>query len=291
MLETRYLSKEQIDFFNINGYLVIERFWNEDVVVRLKNEINEILNNLAPEESKVNTVFTTSEQDRSTDNYFLESGDKIRFFWEAGAKDKDGNFVKDPRLCVNKIGHALHDLNKDFQAASYDKRVGMICRDLGLIKPLAVQSMYIFKQAYIGGEVGAHQDGAFLYTEPQSVIGFWWALDDCHESNGCLYAVPGSHNLGMHRRFKRKDPPLEGTEFVPSLPIEWDLSSAIPLIIPRGSLVLLHHSLVHYSCANTSANARHAYSIHVVEGTEGFLYPNDNWLQLSDKNKTFNIIP
>lgn len=39
-----------------------------------------------------------------------------------------------------------------------------VSRDLGLSTPLAVQSMYIFKQPRIGGEVTPHQDGAFLYT-------------------------------------------------------------------------------------------------------------------------------
>ena len=39
-----------------------------------------------------------------------------------------------------------------------------------------------------------HQDGTFLYTEPQSVTGLWWALEDATLENGCLWAVPGSHN-------------------------------------------------------------------------------------------------
>lgn len=47
-----------------------------------------------------------------------------------------------------------------------------VSRDLGLSTPLAVQSMYIFKQPRIGGEVSPHQDGAFLYTVPCSVAPF-----------------------------------------------------------------------------------------------------------------------
>jgi len=43
--------------------------------------------------------------------------------------------------------------------------------------------------------------------------------------------------------------------------------------------VLLHHALVHYSLENASAASRHAYSVHVVEGGEGTVYPKDNWLQ------------
>ena len=83
----------------------------------------------------------------------------------------------------------------------------------------------------------------------------------------------------MHRRFRRCDPPKGGTEFKPKEPIHWDLTGAIPLEIEKGSLVLIHHSLVHFSCENTSPHPRHAYSIHVVDGKEGILYPPDNWLQ------------
>ena len=65
-----------------------------------------------------------------------------------------------------------------------------------------VQSMYIFKQPGIGGKVGAHQDGTFLYTKPQSVVGMWYALEDCSKTNGCLWAVPGSHK-GKERKVPR----------------------------------------------------------------------------------------
>lgn len=256
--------------------MVVESFWDEETVETLRGKISHIIS--AGDISVSQSVFTTKEQTRSTDEYFLTSGREIRFFWEEKAW-KDGQLLMSPEQAVNKIGHGLHDLDPDFERVSYDKRVANICKDLGLVKPLAVQSMYIFKQAFVGGEVGEHQDGAFLYTEPQSVIGFWWALDDCTLDNGCLWAVPGSHTLGVHRRFRRVDPPALGTEFVPTEPVKWDLSAAVPLVIPRGSLVLLHSALVHFSRENSSPAPRHAYSIHVVDGREGVVYPEDNWLQ------------
>ena len=54
---------------------------------------------------------------------------------------------------------------------------------------------------------------------------------------------------------------------------------ALSLQVKAGTLVLLHHSLVHYSAPNKSETSRHAYSIHVVEGSEGHVYPKDDWLQ------------
>ena len=56
------------------------------------------------------------------------------------------------------------------------------------------QSMYIFKQGRIGGEVTAHQDATYLFTAPhQTCLGLWLALDDATLDNGCLWARKGSH--------------------------------------------------------------------------------------------------
>lgn len=274
-----HLSQDDIDFYNGNGYLVIPDFWDEDTVSNLRNHIFEIISSMDLTESK--SVFgpKTDDEIRETDEYFLTSGREIRYFWEAKAFNEKKEMIEPPELSINKIGHGLHDLDPQFEKVSYDPRIGKICRDLGQQRPLAVQSMYIFKQAKIGGEVIPHQDGAFLYTEPQTCIGFWWPLDNCSKENGCLWAVPGSHKLGVHRRFKRSAPPKLSTEFEPLKPVEFDISNAVPLETKKGSMVIIHSSLVHYSAANLSETARHAYSIHVVDGTPGIVYPADNWLQ------------
>lgn len=39
------------------------------------------------------------------DDYFLTSGDKIRYFLEEDALDKDGKLIRDKTKAVNKIGH------------------------------------------------------------------------------------------------------------------------------------------------------------------------------------------
>jgi phytanoyl-CoA hydroxylase len=137
----------------------------------------------------------------------------IRHFWEEKAFGPDGEPVQPLDKCINKIGHALHDLNPKFQKVSYEGRVGTICKELGievnswlsciqmvvscafLQIPTVVQSMYIFKQPNIGGAVNAHQDGTFLYTTPQSVLGFWWPLDNCTMVTRCLLIVLESPSI------------------------------------------------------------------------------------------------
>jgi len=276
--------------FQDQGYLVMQGYWSRARCAALRGRMDALIQgfDLAAHRS----VFSTDEQSRTSDDYFLGSGDKIRFFWEADAFDKEtGAFRQSRAASINKVGHALHDLDPLFQQVTYTPQIGKLARAVGgLSVPLVAQSMYIFKQPRIGGKVGAHQDGTFLYTEPQSVVGFWWALEDCTTTNGCLWAVPGSHKEGVARRFRRRGKEgggekgdeggkEGGTEFVPAAAVEWDLGGGVPLEVKAGSLVLLHHALVHYSLENASAASRHAYSVHVVEGGEGTVYPKDNWLQ------------
>ena len=47
--------------------------------------------------------------------------------------------------------------------------------------------------------------------------------------------------------------------------------------VEKGSLVLLHGKLPHYSCENKSNKSRHAYSLHIIDGNS--VYPKENWLQ------------
>ena len=51
-----------------------------------------------------------------------------------------------------------------------------------------------------------YQDGTFLYTEPLRLFGFWFAIDDATEENGCLWYVPGSHDQTVSRLQPRTSP-------------------------------------------------------------------------------------
>lgn len=167
-----------------------------------------------------------------------------------------------------------------FKEFSQSPLLKQVLKDLGYKKPILPQSMYIFKQPKIGGEVSPHQDNTFIYTEPMSTTGLWFAIDSADESNGCLWAVPGSHRSGIKQRMVRA-PEVSpyATKFIPPSTdlSEFDLTGAVPVPAEEGTMVLLDGSLVHYSDANTSSMPRHAYTLHVVE-SDGAVYPESNWL-------------
>jgi phytanoyl-CoA hydroxylase len=101
----------------------------------LRAAINKVIKNLDFTESE--TIFSTTEDKHAADDYFLASGDKIRFFWEERAR-KNSKLICAPELAINKIGHNLHDLVPEFEAVSYDTRVATICKQLGMAVPLCV---------------------------------------------------------------------------------------------------------------------------------------------------------
>jgi phytanoyl-CoA hydroxylase len=221
------------------------------------------------------SIFSTHEQTRTSDDYFLESGNKISFFFEEDAFHSDGSLKQSKERSINKIGHALHDLDPVFDSFSRTPAIAELVTDLGLAKPLLLQSMYIFKQPNIGGEVTCHQDATFLYTEPTGIIGLWFALEDANQENGCLWAIPGGHKLGLKSRFARASE--QGTKFETMDSTPWQLDQLMPLEVRCGSLIVLHGLLPHMSYANRSPRSRQAYTLHVLDGNSN--YPADNWLQ------------
>jgi phytanoyl-CoA hydroxylase len=275
------ISSQQVEQYNEQGYLVLERFADNESCDQLRARAEEMVEAFDP--SEVVSIFSTHEQNRLTDDYFLTSGDKIRFFFEENAFNADGTLKYEKEKSINKIGHALHDLDPVFDRFSRSERVKEVAVAIGLENSLLIQSMYIFKQPNIGGEVTCHQDSTFLYTEPIDIAGLWFALEAATIENGCLWAIPGGHRYGLKSRWVRAQE--GGMKFEIFDAKSWPEDQLVPLEVPKGSLILLHGLLPHRSFENRSPRSRHAYTLHLI-GKEA-RYPADNWLQRTMPLKGF----
>ncbi len=274
------LQQAEVDSYERDGFLMIEGFVGREACAELMQRAKGIVEAFDPAAHR--SVFTTKEQTRTSDEWFLGSGSDVRCFLEEEAVDAEGNLLRDKSGSVNKIGHALHDLDPTFNAFSRNRDLASVASDIGLVEAKLLQSMYIFKNPLIGGEVTCHQDATFLYTNPVTVTGFWFAIEDATVENGCLWAVPGGHRTELRKRFVRNDADDDaaGTSFEVYGPDITD-EGAVPLEAPAGTLVVLHGLLPHLSGPNRSPKRRDAYSLHVIEGEAD--YPRENWLHRSSE--------
>ena len=264
-------NDEMLSFWNEEGFLVIEQFYDSSECDNLRNRSKELINDF--EHSGTRSIFDTNNQKHAEDDYFLESGDKIRFFFEENSFDKNGKLNNSVDLVINKIGHALHDLDSVFFNFSHREELNNIALSIGISSPKLLQSMYIFKQPHIGGEVACHQDSTFLYTKPESAVGFWIALEDATIENGCLWVARRRHKGPLRKLFTKINGNMQMITVDPT-PFE---KTDTAVEVKKGSLVLLHGRLPHYSCVNKSKKSRHAYSLHIIDGNS--VYPKENWLQ------------
>lgn len=276
------VSESSVAYFKQNGFAIYRSFATDHEIDALRKAADSIVRDpqfVPPEKA----IFTTVDQDRKMDDeYFLGSASTIRCFREEKSQFQRSNNASALKLDrdrtaleINKIGHALHDLDRVFCAFSYSDNVQQIAEGFGLCSdPLVVQSMYIFKQPFIGGSVQPHRDATFIISEPDTCLGLWWALEDSTMTNGCLWAVPGSHKDGVRKRFVLNRQ-ARTTEFVGEEDVFYRQDAYKPLPMRKGDLVVLHGALMHMSLENSSPHSRHAYSIHLVDSK----YSDESWLQ------------
>lgn len=275
------LSPRQLEQYETDGFLVLEGFVHERECDTLRERIGELVRGFDP--AGVVSIFTTQEQNRIADEYFMTSGDQIRFFFEENAFLPDGTMKQSKERSINKIGHALHDLDPVFNRFSRNEKIRELATATGFENPHLAQSMYIFKQPNIGGEVSCHQDSTFLYTEPIDILGLWFALEDATVENGCLWAIPGGHKRGLKSRWVRT---ANGRmEFQTFDEEPWPEKELVPLEVKKGSLILLNGLLPHRSFENRSPRSRHAYTLHLIHADAN--YSSENWLQRSEPFRGF----
>ncbi|CAI2352342.1 unnamed protein product [Caenorhabditis sp. 36 PRJEB53466] len=278
--------------FERDGFAVIENVFNDQEIQEMRDSISKIVDEMDLSQHP-RSVFSTYDEDKhAADSYFLNSSDKIRFFFEEGAVDEKGDLKVAKEKSLNKIGHGLHFLDATFRKMTFHPKIQEIFIEIGYEEPEVVQSMYIFKQPKIGGAVTDHVDSTFLRVDPiDHLTGVWIAIDEASVENGCLSFIPGSHKetATSDYRFVRTHTPSGGPllKFIGTRPT-YDQSKFQHVPISKGSLILIHGLVVHKSEANTSDKSRHAYTIHVME-KKNTVWSRDNWLLETEQYKFPNL--
>lgn len=135
--------------------------------------------------------------------------------------------------------------------------------------------LYFFKPPGTGRPIAWHQDSWYFRNHYQTgdgtsledaSIGTWLAVDDAREDNGCLWVIPGSHKRGVveHEALDHGEALPVNHEAVVAETLQED---AVPVEVPRGSVVFFNNALLHRSTPNRSDRYRRAYVVHYMKST------------------------
>ena len=270
------LDAEQRKAWAADGYLVLPGFKSATELAAVVARAHAIVEAFDPSQGA--SRFSTRDRGLVAAEMLIASADQVRCFFEEEALDDAGQLRVPKSLSINKIGHALHDLDPVFDAFSHGPALAALAADVGLAQPQVWQSQLIFKQPHIGGEVSWHQDASFFVTEPMTVTTFWFALEDATLDNGCLWVERGGHR-GLRGVLRERYLCEHGSLRMESLDTTpWpDLKDAVALPVPAGTLVVFHGLLPHCSASNRSRKSRLAYTLHVTDASA--VYSPLNWLQ------------
>lgn len=256
--------------FQTQGYRVFEGALDAETCRRMADRAWALAERCAAEAPL--SIFTTDVDHQRVDDWFLDSGDQVRAFFEEDALGP-GGLDRPPALAVNKVGHALHALDPVFGPFFRDPRWREILVACGLEQPRTVQTMLIYKPPEVGGVVRWHQDETYLAPDPGPVIGLWWGFEHATADNGALQVVPGGHREALRLRFRREGRRTWHEVLDPRpLPEE----HAVTLEVPAGTLIAFHGRLPHASAPNRSSRSRVAATLHAVEASARWL--PDNWI-------------
>ena len=261
--------------FQRDGFVILPHLIPEAELVPVRHAIHRLVEE--HDISRHRSVFRTDDQDQGRDELFFASASTVQGFLEAAALDERGALQVPASRCLNKIGHALHDLVPEFTDLARSTWVREAFTVGGLSQTKIIQSMVIFKQPQIGGEVRWHQDASYLISQPSSVVGVWIALEDATQENGCLWMVPGAHRGPLRERYQvdwsERTGALQTIDRTP-----WPtMEEATAIEVPAGSVVVFHDHMPHRSFANSSARSRLAVTFHGHDLSSSWAL--NNWLQ------------
>lgn len=112
----------------------------------------------------------------------------------------------------------------------------------------AMQSMAFLKSEGKPGQAW-HQDEQFIPTRDHSLTAAWIALDDATVRNGCLWAHPGSHRLGvLYPDREQEDEQFDCAREAFDFP--YDDRAAVSLAVRAGDVVVFDGYLLHRSLPN-----------------------------------------
>ena len=223
-MASNVLNKSQFDFFNEQGYLVVENLLTQKEVKEYRNVYEDFLSN------KIESASYRADL--------------------AGLPDDSAKKPEGERITQIMIPSRLFPvlLHKPLHQRSLAFARQLLGKDLELDF-----DMLIDKAPFTNAPTPWHQDAAYWISMPDTrAVSCWVALDEAKKENGCMWYIPKSHLLPIraHR------PSAKGGG---ALMCDASEEEAVAVEIKPGSCIFHHGGTLHYSRGNSTGNRRRAF--------------------------------
>jgi ectoine hydroxylase-related dioxygenase (phytanoyl-CoA dioxygenase family) len=221
----KYLSKDLLDRFSQDGFLVIDDFLSPLEVQRVRNGIQRVSDEQATRTTD-SSIFNLEKigDDQFSPNAQAQKPGMLRKIQSAVTTVPEINEV----FCGNKMLDCMEDL---------------------MGPELYYHSSKVMFKPPGGSAKPWHQDAAYWSKYAANQITVWIALDDADVDNGCVWAIPGSHKLGLIPHVA-KELQVEQSRI--------DVAKSAPVPVKSGGLLIFHSLVLHMSHKNTSSRQRWA---------------------------------
>jgi phytanoyl-CoA hydroxylase len=161
------ITNEQANFYQENGYLLVENVFNSEEVNVMRDAIDRMLHR-ATEQKK--------DHNRQWQGDFLPN--------------------EEVRKLVLKGAHGVQFNDAAFSKAIIHPNMVSILQQLIGPNVQLHHTKMLVKPPAKGATFPMHQDYPYLPHTKHTVMAGSIHLDDADEENGCIYVIPGTHKLG-----------------------------------------------------------------------------------------------
>ena len=219
------LTQTQIRHYRQNGFLVLERFFEDNQIQALRRELAQMINS-APTNS-------TSRENR---------------YGQTVEHPNDFSFtLQEPEgvgQVINRISNPLARSEMILRAYGHPKLLQAVASLCGSDFVPFAESIVI-KVPHCGAAFDWHQDGSFKTgMQPERGVNFGIYLYPSTVENGCLQVIPKSHQWGQVDLKSMVE--THGSR----------LPDSIPVPVNAGDVIVHNRNLVHGSFTNHSADLR-----------------------------------
>jgi len=218
-------SKDEVTFFQENGFLVVERLTTDEEIDWLRRIYEHIFD-------PANAGQPGGPVDRS--------GVRVP---EAKGKLQQSFF---PEMNFPEILQSSYVRNAKKYAAAL----------LGVDASRLTSWGHMIRKAPGGRAAAWHQDHAYWQPEfDYHALGVWLPMHDVSIEMGAMQFIPGSHKRGLMRHRQEDDP----KENVLCVDVDVDLATATPCPLKKGGATFHHSETLHYTAPNATDQPRLAF--------------------------------